>query len=716
MDDVQLCKKLFSLIKSDKKEEFMSLLETVNIDDISFDINVHDNMGKYLINYAIIKNDIDIVEKLISKGARLDVSSNDGNTLLLMIPIYYEYNNMIEYLLTIDKKITGGSLVNFRDRNNKIPLHYAIEYNNVAAVKMLLEYNSNVNIVDKRLYNSLFYAVKSKSLDLCEIIIKNISDINSRCDTGETVLHLACSYQLYKIVELLLSHNANPNIIDIGHELTPLHYSIVLNNVKLVEILLNHGSDVNIQDIYGNTSIHHSIIENNYKIYSILIDHTKKNNISLSNVWNIEGETHLHTALKTGPNENTEKYINELIDKSNLNIQDNFLDTCLHHLCKLGLWKKYEKILMKKKLNIFVMNNKKELPIDYIKEEDKNQFINIIVDSYMFNLKHLKKTWTYDIDIMCSKDDEKIKEKCTQMIKKNIINTINELHKNKIIKCPMQSYPTIKHVQCVSVHEGEPIQICMFTGSTFDILFGLIYLLKKHKNICNIIKNIDKDTKIENFEIIWDKEKLHFQNDFEKKFKSCMNSNKYIILPFGIIMEQGNHAGYFIYDPAKKELERFETYGGSLTLHGVSYNSELLDNTIKEKFKEIDKNIKYISPSEYLPKIGFQLMDIVDKKHKKIKDPSGFCALWGIWYVDMRLTYSNINRQKLIDVLINNMKQQNISFKNIIRNYSINVTNIRDNVLQNVNLNVDDWLNEQYTEQQYNDVINEINLILSQKQ
>ena len=75
------------------------------------------------------------------------------------------------------------------------------------------------------------------------------------------------------------------------------------------------------------------------------------------------------------------------------------------------------------------------------------------------------------------------------------------------------------------------------------------------------------------------------------------------------------------------------------------------------KFEDYIKNIKYITPNDFLPKIGFQNLDS-QETYKKIADPQGFCAIWTIWYVDIRLTYPDIDRDKLVSNIIMNIKKQ----------------------------------------------------------
>ena len=41
--------------------------------------------------------------------------------------------------------------------------------------------------------------------------------------------------------------------------------------------------------------------------------------------------------------------------------------------------------------------------------------------------------------------------------------------------------------------------------------------------------------------------------------------------------------------------------------------------------------------------------------------------------------------------------------------HAVNIVEIRDNILKKVNMDINDWINEQYTEKQFIDIIDEIN-------
>lgn len=741
-------KKLFSLLKDNQNDEFIKTINNImnngNAENI-FDINAIDEYGKSFLNYAVVMKNIKIVDFLIKKNIKIDIENDDIS--ILTVCIYYNYDDILKLLLEANKKSIGLNLINYRDKNHKTPLHHAIIVKNIYAIQLLIEYGSNVDLADKDKYNALFYAIKSRSYEITKMIIECINNINAKCHTGENALHFSCSLQLYDISDLLIKYNIDINVHDYNEEITPLHYCVILNNAKLVKLLLDNGANLNLQDVYGNTSLHYSIIENNVEIFNMLLNHGK-NNINL-NLWNIDGEIPLHKAILR----EEIQYVDKLVEKSNLNIQDKYGNSCLCLLIKFDLWKNYIDILKYKKLNVFLKNKTGEYVFSLIQEKDKNMFFDMLSDSYIHTLKNENKNWTEEWDIICKKNISELNEEETKKVKKSmknkdlndgtflnlcknviikkILSIINNIANNNLPRCYERSYPIIRPPICVELSEGKKLNFCSFTGNLLDILIGLVYLINKHKKeTCSILsQNIDKkdlcmkyklndiilNNKCElvNFEIIWSNKKLFLDNYFINNFVKCMSSNKrFIIIPIGIEMKEGSHAGYLIYDSELKELERFETYGGVISLHGTNYDAELLDEKLENKFKEFDENIKYIKPYDYLPKISFQILDIAERKKKKIGDPMGFCALWAIWYVDNRITYRDIPREKLIKFLFSEIKSKSLSFKDLIRNYATNIIEIRDEILSKANLDINDWINENYTEEQFISILDEINIMI----
>lgn len=748
--------KLFAYMKSHDFNNVKNILLKIDNQDITFDVNVKDEYKNYLLLYAIMLNQSEILKLLLKFDVNIDGRDKYGRSLLI-IPIEYGYNEILFELLEYNKFNTGVSLLDIKDKNLKTPLHYAIEIKNINLIKLLLSYNANPNFCDINGYNSLHYAVKSRREDIVKLIITYISDINSRFNTGETSLHIACNLQLYDIIDILLENNINVNIQDIDNEISVLYYATILNNKKIIKKLLSYNANVNLQDIYGNTCAHYCVMYNNLEVLELLMTNT---NINL-NMWNTESNLPLHIVFNNSDIKNIDEYINLIIDKSNVSFTDNNGNSCLYYLVKNNLWKKYKNVLVTKRLDIFTKNKHDEMIYELINKSDEYEFFEMVVESYLYRLKKSKKRWFIEWENICAKmtisDEqnniltdfetsnkheidklknqkipEKINNQCKKIINLKIYDIINKIKKNKKLICSDTSFPIKNMIPCIDVGEGENIMYTTFTGSSIDILIGLIYLLKKHSHACSTINdNYIKQTELcgfynsigilnnsqcefLNFEIIWTNQNLYLSDNFYDNFKKALTKNvNFIIIPIGINMKNGNHAGYLIYDKSLNEIERFEPHG-KMSPTGLNYNANLLDELLKSKIENIDVDIKYFPPSSFLPKIGFQLFDIGDNKNRKIGDPEGFCALWAIWYADMRLLYKSFSRKKLVKLLISISKNNKISFKNMIRNYSKNIVDIRDSIFKKFNFDINDWLNDKLTDTQINNFTTYIKKLISE--
>lgn len=85
---------------------------------------------------------------------------------------------------------------------------------------------------------------------------------------GDTPLHLAASQENVEIIQLLLSHSANPNEKN-NQGMTPLMKS---STPEILKLLVQYGANVNEKDNDGNTAIHHAVffIGNNDRINTLI--------------------------------------------------------------------------------------------------------------------------------------------------------------------------------------------------------------------------------------------------------------------------------------------------------------------------------------------------------------------------------------------------------------------------------------------------------------
>ena len=124
------------------------------------------------------------------------------------------------------------------------------------------------------------------------------------------------------------------------------------------------------------------------------------------------------------------------------------------------------------------------------------------------------------------------------------------------------------------------------------------------------------------------------------------------------------------------EMERFEPYG-----HGVTTDEHLkVDKLIEKAFRSRKINIKFISPYQFIPEKSFQEYEETEGTNKRKDDPGGFCGVWGIWYVNLRLKFPEAKSEDLIKQALKLIKGKK-NFKNFIRNYSAFLVRMRNNML-----------------------------------
>lgn len=690
---------IFELIK---KQDFATLKEYLNKNsDINLDIK--DENNNYLIHNIIIFNQLDIMKIILERGIRLDRLDSDGYNILY-IPIKFNYIDILELLLLYNKKLIGISILDLKDKLGNTILSYAILKKNSIIIKLL--YNNGANIFERNNNNkNNIELILIENIDsIIYYFLDNNININFISFEGDSLLQILIYYQKFKIIKLLLKKKIELNINnqDFENGITALHQSIIINKFSITKALINHNADINLCDFYGNSALIYGINENNLKSIKKLI---KNKNLNY-NLTNIDGNTGLH--LFFIKNKSNLLLINEknilllnLITKTDLTIQNNNGDTCLHYIIEYNLLIKYKDLLVTKELNIFIKNLQNITP--YILINNNLELINIIIDSYYNFLKNNNSDLLIDWEVKCG----------------NLIN--NEIFCKKkisdIIIKEHRSIPKIKNDNII-LDVDQFINTCYYTGSPFDILCGLLFLSKTFKKInieilleSPLSNNIELlkyykmlgidynyNTEFCNFEINWSYQKLFFPTYFDEKIIKKIKQCDYIIIPIGIEIANTSHANIIFWDIKKKIIERFEPNGSNQPI-GLNYNNNILDKLLINKFKTFDNDIEYIAPKDYLPVIGFQ---ILENKNEilctRIGDPNGFCAIWCIWWVYQKLKNLKIDSKTLAYKLIQKIKYNNINFKTLIRNFSNNIVEIRDNFLKKFDLDINDWINNNYDE------------------
>lgn len=180
------------------------------------------------------------------------------------------------------------------------------------------------------------------------------------------------------------------------------------------------------------------------------------------------------------------------------------------------------------------------------------------------------------------------------------------------------------------------------------------YLQSKYGSIAIISKGMFK----------WNKTKLTTANDFKEIWENGMTNSDIRYIVFGITLTSPDieeaHANSLIYDKTTRELERYEPNGGDYNEFGTVE----LDNAIITYFG--NRIGTYIPPMLTCP-IGFQMID-ANEFNKGAKDIGGNCAVWALYYMELRLANPLFTRKQVINTALKRIRERG-SFIMFINGY-----------------------------------------------
>ena len=122
---------------------------------------------------------------------------------------------------------------------------------------------------------NIFEAIDNNDIVRVKELLDSGIDVNIKNESGDTLLHIVCSYNSnIEIVKLLLEQ---PNI-DMNtknyYGKTPLYLACEENHVETVKLLLKHPDiDVNSKTNNGKTSLHRACNINSIEIVKLLLAH-----------------------------------------------------------------------------------------------------------------------------------------------------------------------------------------------------------------------------------------------------------------------------------------------------------------------------------------------------------------------------------------------------------------------------------------------------------
>jgi len=149
-----------------------------------------------------------------------------------------------------------------RDDDDRLPIHWAISYNHLPIVELLVQRKDfDPDVQDGSGWTPLMIASSLREGDeLVDLLLRKEADVNSKNFSGQTALHFCASKNNLDVARKLIAHKASARVKD-GRGQLALHRAAAIGSVPMAKLLLDNRSPLNATDISGFTALHHAISE-----------------------------------------------------------------------------------------------------------------------------------------------------------------------------------------------------------------------------------------------------------------------------------------------------------------------------------------------------------------------------------------------------------------------------------------------------------------------
>ena len=299
-DALPICRNMIQeyenkIAKASEEGSFFGKSKTELREELKTKLNKKNKNGWTFIFYAVMANDINLVQKMISYGADVNEYSDNGKYPLLFFAISNSSSEIVNAL--INNGADCNKIIEANDISNWTPLMESIERGNDEILKMVYDKTSVSDIFNlKAKYKTKDYTVKTTPINYLLIcfnkynrdpfwLIKDLVeekkvDINSVLEIDnlleQTPLEMVLESENInndkkkEYIEYFLEKGADSNINckikeDSGYwEHTSFHYVAKENLSYAYDLIKKHNGDKNKKDSYGKTPLDYrkSHIEN----------------------------------------------------------------------------------------------------------------------------------------------------------------------------------------------------------------------------------------------------------------------------------------------------------------------------------------------------------------------------------------------------------------------------------------------------------------------
>lgn len=249
--DVHAClcgKSMLSWAKAMEDEEVSLFLEKKGAKEFQIPSDEVLFLNKRLIEAIKGKEEIEVIQNLIKKGADFEYKNKlDGKTALL-VAVNSGRTDVVKMLLDEGADIEAYT-------SSKLTSLMIAAYNGYTeVVELLLENGAKVNSVDKYDYTALMVAISNEKSEVAKMLLDKGCDVKKSDALGRTALHIAVSNGLGDVVKMLLDSGVDVNAKDCDGS-TALILACSKGDKEMVKLILEKDVDIEARNKEDETAL-----------------------------------------------------------------------------------------------------------------------------------------------------------------------------------------------------------------------------------------------------------------------------------------------------------------------------------------------------------------------------------------------------------------------------------------------------------------------------
>jgi ankyrin repeat protein len=237
------------------------------------DVNEAQPDGTRAIHWAVYKVDYELIDALIAKKAKVDVTNEFGSTPLAEA-VQLADARMVKMLLD------GGAGIEGANQDGQTALMLAIKTAELPVVEMLVKAGANVNTVEKfQNQTPLMWAATApkNAGEMVKLLLSKGANVKARAlytdwpnqisseprgqyrpVGGLTALLYAARNGCYDCAEAMIGSGADVNV-PTPEGVTPLMVALDNDHDDVAKLLLDHGANPHVSDWWGRTALYIAI-------------------------------------------------------------------------------------------------------------------------------------------------------------------------------------------------------------------------------------------------------------------------------------------------------------------------------------------------------------------------------------------------------------------------------------------------------------------------